>query len=154
MKLFTLRHSFEARDHADIYATLKDFRRFGAVHPLMKSVTLVASTTDGVSTYDVREEVKLGGWLPAKPHYLVHVHESIAGEKILMTSRINAILRLRIQLSFSIAADGKIDLVEQVEVSRVPILTRMFVKIFTEAHTTAFINLRNQLSGKSILVVH
>jgi hypothetical protein len=148
MKTVTFRHPFEAKHQPEIHATMLDFRLFGNVHPLMVSVTLVGHPQPGVTTYTVREETKIGGWLKMKPRYDVHVSEPSRNQLIAYQARMMGFMRLHIEISFTAPdAQGQIELLEKVQVSRVPLLTGMFLKIFGEAHAQAFANLREQLGA-------
>lgn len=149
MKTLTLRHPFEAKDQPEIHATMLDFRLFGQVHPLMVAVTLVGESQPGVNTYDVREEAKVGGWLKMKPRYTVHVHEPILQQRIDYQARVMGIMQLEIAISYTNPDEnGRFELLETVRVSRIPLITGMFLKVFRQAHTQAFANLRQQLTAK------
>ena len=148
MKTLSFRHSFEAKHQPEIHATMLDFRLFGNVHPLMVDVKLIAAHPSGESEFDVKEETKVGGWLKMKPRYTVFVSEPVPNEKIFYRSRVMGIMQLNIDITYSETnSSGQFELIETVHVSRIPLITKMFLKIFGEAHTQAFANLRQHLAA-------
>lgn len=152
MKTILFRYPFEAKDHPEIHATLLDFRRFGEVHPVIKEVRIVGEATALHTRYFVQEEVKVGGWLKMKPRYFVDVTAPDPGKLILYKSRIMGIMKLEIRLSMTPPdAQGKIELLEEVKVSRIPLMTGMFLKVFRDAHILTYDALRERLARNSAL---
>lgn len=148
MKTLVYRHSFAVKHQPEIHATMVDFRLFGAVHPFMVDVNLVATHPSGESEFDVKEETTVGGWIKMKPRYTVFVSEPLPNQKIRYRSRIMGIMQLNIDITYSETnSSGQFELIETVHVSRIPLMTKMFLKIFAKAHTQAFANLRQQLTA-------
>ncbi len=144
MKKIVLRHLFRSADRAKIHAVVADFEQFGAFHPLMKQVTLVERISPYLSSYDIKEETKLFGWLKMKPRYRVVVETAAAHDGVVYTAKIMGIMRLRIVLTL-MEEGGQLWLLEAVEVSDIPLLTGMFLDVFSPAHKEAFARLRNKL---------
>lgn len=146
MKTVILRHLFKAKDKGEIYATMLDFRRFGAFHPLMKSVKLVGRANNDEATYFVNEELPLGRWIKLKPKYTIYSMEIKSKQTIQLSAKVNGFFKLRVTISFTEPdTASNMELLETVELSQIPILTNFFLRVFREAHTSAFSRFRKQL---------
>jgi hypothetical protein len=146
MKKIILRHLFRSADRAKIHAVIADFEQFGAFHPLMQQVALVERMSPYLARYDVQEEAKLFGWLKMKPRYQVVVETAAAHDGVVYTSKIMGIMQLRIDLTL-LDERGQLWVLETVEVSRIPLLTKIFLDMFSDAHKETFARLRNELQS-------
>lgn len=148
MKQFTLRHAFHPSMQAALRLYLLDFRLFGTMHPLIQEVKLVSEIPSEPSVYDIKEETKLFGWLKMKPRYRVFVEQNADGNDIVYRSKIMGIMQLRIMLSMQEEANV-LWLTEAVEVSNIPLLTKIFTDVFSPAHRETFARMRKHLEAKS-----
>ena len=144
MKKFTLKHQFLPTSKSRVLATIVDFEDFAKFHPVMDSAKLVARPSATEAIYDVKESVKFFGWLPMHPRYKVLV--KCEEDQIVQTAHVMGLMRLRIVLSFT--QEGETCwLLENLEVSNIPLLTSLFWKIFSQAHKAAFSKLRQHIEG-------
>lgn len=144
MKTITLRHPFAPEHRPQIHAIVTDFLQFGAFHPLIKQVDSLAIDAIEDAIYDIKEEVVLFGWLKMKPQYRVFVEKSVEHDRVVYKSMIMGIMRLRIEFSF-LQDEEQFWLIEKVQVSRIPLITKIFLDIFSPAHLATFAKIRQHL---------
>ncbi len=146
MKTLTLRHAFPIGAESELVSYLIDFEKFGTVHPLIRKVVLRRRLDSVNASYDVSEEAKLFGWLKMKPRYRVHVQNDAAQSHVTYRATIMGIMRLKIHITWLEEA-GILWVIEQVEVSSILLLTRMFLDVFEPAHLETFARMRQAIAA-------
>ncbi len=145
MKSITLRHPFAPEHRSQIHAIVADFVQFGGFHPLIKQVDSITIDTIQDKIYDIKEEAVLFGWLKTKPSYRVFVEVSADHDRVVYKSMIMGLMRLRIEFSF-LQDEQQLWLMEEVEVSSIPLITKTFLNVFAPAHQSTFAKVAQHLS--------
>jgi hypothetical protein len=144
MIILRLKHEFQPSSRPQLKVAITDFETFVKVHPVIYAAKLIDEPNMEVKVYAVKEKVKLFGWLPLNFGYKVHVHNH--GEVTKHYARILLIMRLYIFTYFS-EDPGVLWVHEDIEVTNIPILTKIFWNVFRKVHVEAFDRLRKQIES-------
>ena len=120
------------------YAALLDFKKFGELHPYMKSVE-VLSHTDQAMEYLVHEKLKLWGIIPMSPCYHVMASEVQKDKCICYSSEVKKGLFLTINFTFEENSNGKMtEVTEQITLKGKPWVHVVFLSILKKSHQHVF----------------
>ena len=147
MKTITLRHPFAPHHRPQIHAIVADFVQFGTFHPLIKQVDSITIDAIQDKIYDIKEEAVLFGWLKTKPNYRVFVEASADDDRVVYKSMIMGLMRLRIEFSF-LQEEQQLWLIEKVDVSTIPLITKIFLDIFSPAHQATVAKIGEHLNAQ------
>lgn len=146
MKTFTLLHEFPETQRASLWATVADFSELAKHHPLMKKVIELEPEAGGKRWCKVWEEAEIRPWLKMRPVYKIQTEVLEPSKRVAYRTKIMGLMRLTITITLGESnAQGRFEVEEQVQVTQLPIATKLFTQVFTPAHQNLFQTLRNNL---------
>ncbi|MFN8394628.1 MAG: hypothetical protein U0176_08155 [Bacteroidia bacterium] len=145
MKTFALQHSFTEAQCAALWEAAPDFSKLGSYHPLMKKVVELEPEAGGKRWFKVWEEVSIRSWWKMRPVYKVRTEVLEPHRQVAYHARIMGLIRLQITITLGpTEANQVFRVAEQVQVTQLPIATRLFTQVFIPAHQALFQNLRTK----------
>ena len=144
MVILRLKHQFQPSSRAQLQAIIKDFEAFVKVHPVIYDAKFIGKFGMEDHVYAIKEKVKLFGWLPLSLRYKIYVQDH--GQVVRQEARILGILHLYI-FTFLSESAGILWAHEDIEVTNIPILTKVFWNVFRKVHVEAFDTLRKQIES-------
>lgn len=146
MKTFTLRHEFPESQRASLWETVADFSQLARHHPLMKKVIELEPEAGGRRWFQVWEEVAIRPWWKMRPVYKIQTEVLEPGSRVAYRAKIMGLMRLTISITLSESdLQGRFQAEEQVQVTQLPIATKLFTQVFIPAHQNLFQTLRTHL---------
>lgn len=147
MKTFTLQYRFSEDQRAPLWEIVSDFRRLAHYHSLMKAVEELQPEPGGARWFQVWEEVKMKSGLTMRPEYKVRLEVMQPQQVVEYSARIMGIMRLHIRITLAPADPaGNMAVTEHVQVTQIPLITRMFTNVFQPAHQTLFSEIQKTLT--------
>jgi hypothetical protein len=144
MKKYQLVHQFGPNDRAKVREALIDLHQFASFHSLFKKVTRLATSKGQPAIYAIQERVKVLGFLPLRPWYNIEV--TFDDENVVYNARIMGLMTLTIFFSFEVEA-GNTQLIERIEITKIPLLTWILWDVFEPAHLTLFAKMRSEIEN-------
>ncbi|MES2568015.1 MAG: hypothetical protein V4565_14165 [Bacteroidota bacterium] len=125
-----------------LYDQFCDFIKYGAHHPVMKTVKMVEDKSPDYVEYEVDEEVLLFGLIKIRPNYKAKVIEIEKNKQLRYTSQVKKYVFLIIDFHFT-EANGKTKMVEHIEVTTNLLVAIVFLDILKKAHLTVYKNIKS-----------
>jgi hypothetical protein len=139
-----LEEEFEV-DIQNLYEQFCDFQKYGAHHPVMKTVKIVEDKRPHYVEYEIDEEVLLFGLIRMRPNYKAKVIELEKHKKLRYTSQVKSYVFLIIDFHFS-ENNGKTKMVEHIEVNTNLLVAIVFLDILKKAHLKVYQNIKNHFN--------
>jgi hypothetical protein len=127
-----------------IYENLLDFELFGKLHPYMKTVKKLQNNNHHVE-YEVREQVRLLGFIRIYPKYRAKVYEIEKFKHIRYESQVKRNIFLRIDFKISKNKNEAIIISEEVTLESGKLIGKYFLNILKKAHIQFFRNLTRHI---------
>lgn len=126
---YTINGSFN-----EVYASLLDFKKFGQLHPYMKSVEIIGQTNNSIE-YLVHEKLNLWGIIPLKPCYQATIVEVEKNKHIRYLSEVKKGLFLTVDFTFkNKSGDNTIHIDEDITLKGNPLAHGVFLSLLKKSH--------------------
>lgn len=123
----------------DVYASLADFKKFGALHPYMTNVEAMA---DG---FRVEEKVPLLGFLKISNTYHVRVQTLPQLCQVVYLSQIKKSVALKI--TWTVTREDGVSIEEHIDIQANPIVRYILGTVMKNAHQKVINNLEKNSIG-------
>lgn len=126
----------------EVYTSILDFKKFGQLHPYMKSVEVIAQSNNTME-YIVHEKLKLWGIIPMKPCYQATIVEVEKNKHIRYLSEVKKGLFLTVDFIFEIPSNGQaIQIAEHITLQGNPWVHAVFLSLLRKSHEHVFKSLQ------------
>jgi hypothetical protein len=127
-----------------IYENLLDFELFGKLHPYIKTVKKLQNNNHHVE-YDIREQVRVLGFIKIYPKYKAKVFEIEKHKHIRYESQVKKNIFLRIDFKISKNKNEAVVIKEEVTIQSGKLVGKYFLNILKKAHLQFFRNLTRHI---------
>jgi hypothetical protein len=132
-----------------VYDSLLDLKKFGKLHPYMKSVELVNDRRPEFTEYKIKEEVYFFGFIKNHPVYTAKVFEIEKQKHIQYTSQVKWFIHLTIDFKLAAHKNGSLIVQEQITLKCNKLIAIVFLDILKRSHAVVFKNLTRYSSTSS-----
>ncbi|HLP12899.1 MAG TPA: SRPBCC family protein [Flavobacteriales bacterium] len=141
MKKRELNYNFASADLIRVYEAIVDLRKYGNYHPVMTSVEIVGDKGGNIE-YEVKEKIKILGFIPMKPVYRVTVNEVEKGRIIRYDSTVKKNVKLEIVFTFNQSSQG-LQVKEEITVTAGWPIAGIFMNLLEKMHVKVMNNIKN-----------
>lgn len=125
-----------------VYDSLVDFRKFGALHPHMQQIDILADHSPEFIEYDIHEELYVFGFIKMKPRYTAKSFGIEKNKHVQYTSQVRKNVFLQIDFTLQENA-GVIELQELITLNCNKVIGYIFLGILRRAHHQLFRKLQD-----------
>jgi len=153
-KKLTLERNYRLEGRPErVYESLVDFRKFGALHPHMQQIDIVADHSPDFIEYGIYEELYVFGFIKMKPRYTAKSFGIEKNKHVQYTSQVRKNVFLQIDFRLSVQEEtGLVELHELISLDCNKFIGYIFLGILRRAHDQLFRNLQNEPEQTSLPV--